>query len=160
MTFTIHTELDHRALRKEVYVEGWRVMKNRFYDAKMHGADWNAAKDTYAALLDNVVDEEELHNVMMLMIGELNASHTGVSGGPAGAERQAAVTRYPGFKLVADPKGLYRVGHIWKGGPADREYMKVHTGDFILSIDDHDLTTKDNQWRYFTQAAGQVPLPA
>ena len=57
-------------------------MKNRFYDAKMHGADWNGAWETYGALLDNLVDEEELHTVMMMMIGQLNASHTGVSGGP------------------------------------------------------------------------------
>ena len=155
VTFTIHTELDHHALRKEVFLEGWRVMKNRFYDAKMHGADWNAAKKTYGAVLDNLVDQEELHNVMMMMIGELNASHTGVSGGPSGFERPVATTRYPGFELVADPAGLYRVGHIWKGGPADKEYMKVHTGDFILSIDDHELKTSDNQWRCFTQAAGR-----
>ena len=155
VTFTIHTELDHHALRKEVFLEGWRVMKNRFYDAKMHGADWNAARNTYGAVLDNLVDQEELHNVMMMMIGELNASHTGVSGGPSGVERPVATTRYPGFELVADPAGLYRVGHIWKGGPADKEYMKVHTGDFILSIDDHELKTSDNQWRFFTQAAGR-----
>ena len=155
VTFTIHTELDHRALRKEVLNEGWRVMKNRFYDAKMHGADWDAARETYGSVLDNLVDEEELHNVMMMMIGELNASHTGVSGGPVAFERPAAATRHPGFELVADPKGLYRVGHIWKGGPADREYAKVRTGDFILAIDGHELTTSDNQWRYFTQAAGR-----
>jgi tricorn protease len=148
-------ELDHHALRKEVFTEGWRVMKNRFYDAKMHGVDWEAARNTYAAVLDNLVDEEELHNVMMMMIGELNASHTGVSGGPAGVERPSVATRSPGFELVADPAGLYRVGHIWKDGPADKEYLKVHTGDFILSVDDHELKTTDNQWRFFTQAAGR-----
>ena len=155
VTFTIHMELDRHALRKEVFVEGWRVMKNRFYDAKMHGADWNAAKQTYGAVLDNLVDQEELHNVMMMMIGELNASHTGVSGGPSGVERPVATTRYPGFELVADPSGLYRVGHIWKDGPADKEYVKVHTGDFILAVDDHELKTSDNQWRFFTQTAGR-----
>jgi tricorn protease len=155
VTFTIHTELDHHALRKEVFQEGWRIMKNRFYDAKMHGVDWDAARDTYGAVLDNLVDQEELHNVMMMMIGELNASHTGVSGGTSGIERAAATTRSPGFELVADPVGLYRVGHIWKGGPADKEYIKIHTGAFILSIDDHELKTSDNQWQFFTQAAGR-----
>ena len=85
VNFTINTELDRKALRKEVFEEGWRVMKNRFYDAKMHGADWNAAKATYGALLDYLVDQEELQNVMMMMIGELNASHTGVSGGASSA---------------------------------------------------------------------------
>jgi tricorn protease len=155
VTFSIRMELDHRALRKEVFVEGWRVMKNYFYDAKMHGADWNAAKQTYGPLLDNLVDEEDLHTVLMMMIGELNASHTGVSGGPSGIERAVAVTRYPGFELVVDPSGFYRVGHIWKGGPADKEYVKVRTGDFIMAIDGHELKTGDNQWRWFTQTAGR-----
>ena len=56
---------------------------------------------------------------------------------------------------MADPAGLYRVGHVWKGGPADKEYVKVHTGDFLLSIDDHELKTSENQWRCFTQSAGR-----
>jgi tricorn protease len=155
VTFTIHTEVDRHALRKEVFLEGWRVMKNRFYDAKMHGTDWDAARTTYAAVLDNLVDQEELHNVMMMMIGELNASHTGLSGGSSRGERPVAATRYPGFELVADPTGLYRVGHVWKGGPADKEYVKVRTGDFLLSIDDHELKTSENQWRFFTQSAGR-----
>ena len=47
----------------------------------MHGVNWAAAKDTYESLLPNVVDNDELHVVMMQMIGELNASHTGVTGG-------------------------------------------------------------------------------
>ena len=67
-------------------------MKNRFYDAKMHGADWTATKKQYEPLLDYLVDQEELHTVMMMMIGQLNASHTGVSGGgaePARTRRRA-----------------------------------------------------------------------
>ena len=111
VTFTANIEVDRKALRSQVFNEGWRTMKNRFYDAKMHGADWNAAKASYEPVLDNLVDEEELHTVMMMMIGELNASHTGVSGGPAG-ERSPAQTRHPGFDLVSDSSGYYRVGHI------------------------------------------------
>ena len=84
VTYTANLEVDHKALRAQVFNEGWRIMKNRFYDAKMHGADWAAAKKMYEPLLEYLVDEDELHTVMMMMIGQLNASHTGVSGGPAG----------------------------------------------------------------------------
>jgi tricorn protease len=156
VTFTITTTIDHKALRKEVFDEGWRVMKNRFYDAKMHGADWNAAKATYGALLDYIVDEDELHTVMMQMIGELNASHTGVSGGPAGGRGGAAAqTRHPGFELEPDSSGYYRVGYIWKDGPVDHEYAKIHKGNYIISVDDHELKTTENYWQYFTLAAGR-----
>ena len=153
VTYTVNLEVDHKALRAQVFNEGWRIMKNRFYDANMHGADWNAAKRMYEPLLDYLVDEDELHTVMMMMIGQLNASHTGVNGGPAG-EREPVQTRHPGFDVNADPSGFYRVGHIYKAGPADHDYMKIAPGHFILAIDGHDLTTKDNYWQYFTIAAG------
>ena len=155
VSFSVTLEVDHKALRKQVFNEGWRIMKNRFYDVKMHGADWNAAKSMYEPLLEYLVDEEELHAVMMMMIGELNASHTGVSGGPATAERPPAQTRYPGFDLVADASGYYRVGHIYKAGPADHDYMKVRKGDFVIMVDDHELKTSESYWKYFTLSVGR-----
>ena len=89
-------------------------MKNRFYDANMHGANWAAAKDTYESLLPHIADTEELHNVIMEMIGDMNASHTGISGGgglpgePAAQER--IQTRYPGFDMEPDCLGLLQGG--------------------------------------------------
>ncbi len=80
-------ERDEAAVRERV--ERWQL--DRFYDAKMHGVDWNAAKASYEPLLDYLVDHEELQAVMMMMIGELNASHTGVSGGAPPGERSAPV---------------------------------------------------------------------
>ena len=153
VTYTANLEIDRKALRAQVFNEGWRIMKNRFYDAKMHGANWNAVKEMYEPLLDNLVDEDELHTIMMMMIGHLNASHTGVSGGP-NPIRTDAVTRYPGFDLVGDPSGFYKVGHIYKNGPADHDYLKISTGNFIVSVDDHELKTSENYWRYLTLAAG------
>jgi tricorn protease len=153
VTYTANLEVDHKALRAQVFNEGWRIMKNRFYDAKMHGANWNAVREMYEPLLDNLVDEDELHTIMMMMIGHLNASHTGVSGGP-NPMRSAVQTRYPGFDFVADPSGYYKVGHIYTAGPADHDYLKLQPGHFIVSIDGHELKTSDDYWRYLTIAAG------
>jgi tricorn protease len=153
VTYTANFEIDRKGLRAQVFNEGWRIMKNRFYDAKMHGANWNAVREMYEPLLDNLVDEDELHTIMMMMIGHLNASHTGVSGGP-NPMRADTQTRYPGFDFVGDPSGYYKVGHIYKNGPADHDYLKVKTGNFIVSIDDHELKTSDNHWRYLTLASG------
>src|SRR5262249_60676151 len=77
INFTVRMVVDRVAERKQVFEEAWRVMKNRFYDAKMHGVNWAGAKDKYSPLLAHVSDNDELHNVIMQMIGELNASHTG-----------------------------------------------------------------------------------
>lgn len=153
VTYTANLEIDHKALRAQVFNEGWRIMKHRFYDAKMHGADWNAEKAVYEPLLQYLVDAEELHTVMMMMIGELNASHTGVSGGPA-ASQSTLTTRYPGFDLASDASGFYKVGRIYKDGPADRDYIKIKEGQYIISVDDHELRTSQNYWQFFTLAPG------
>jgi tricorn protease len=154
VSYSANIEVDHEALRSQVFNEGWRIMKHRFYDPKMHGADWNAAKAKYEPLLNYLVDNEELNAVMMMMIGELNASHTGVTGGGRPNDRTPPQTRYPGFDVVADGSGFYKVGHIYKDGPADRDFLKIKEGHYILSVNDHDLKTAENYWRYFTLAAG------
>jgi tricorn protease len=154
VTYTANIEVDRKAMRAQIFNEGWRIMKNRFYDANMHGVPWNEMKSIYAPLLDYLVDDEELHTVMMMMIGQLNASHTGVSGAP-GNNSGAAQTRYPGFDVVSDASGYYKVGHIYKDGPADKDYLKIKEGHYIIALDDRDLKTSDNYWRRFTYPLGQ-----
>ena len=151
--FSVRMVIDIPAERKQVFEEAWRVMKNRYYDPKMHGANWAAAKDKYEALLGNIADLEELQNVIMEMIGELDSSHTGISGGtrlpgePTRAERIA--TRYPGFDLAADASGFYKVSYIYRKGPADHEYVKLAPGNFILAVNGKDLKTSENYWKLF-----------
>lgn len=154
VTYTANLEVDHKAMRAQIFNEGWRIMKNRFYDASMHGVPWNEMKSIYAPLLDYLVDDEELHTVMMMMIGQLNASHTGVNSAP-GNNRGNAQTRHPGFDLVADGSGYYKVGRLYKDGPADKDYLKVKEGQYILALDDRDLKTSDNYWQRFTYPLGQ-----
>ena len=154
VTYTANIEVDHKALRAQIFNEGWRIMKNRFYDANMHGTPWREMKSIYEPLLEYLVDDEELHVVMMMMIGRLNASHTGVNSAP-GNNRAAAQTRYPGFDLVADASGYYKVGRLYQDGPADKDYLKVKEGQFIIALDDRELKTSDNYWQRFTYPLGQ-----
>ncbi|HYW42789.1 MAG TPA: S41 family peptidase, partial [Bryobacteraceae bacterium] len=156
--FTVRMEIDVAAERKQVFEEAWRVMKNRFYDPKMHGANWAAAKDTYEPLLPHIADTEELHNVIMEMIGDMNASHTGISGGariPGQAPEERIQTRYPGFEMEPDPSGYYKVSYIYRKGPADHEYVKLAPGNFILAVNDKPLKTGDNYWKLFNILPGR-----
>ena len=106
-------------------------------------------------LLDYLVDDDELNTVMMMMIGQLNASHTGVSGGgPANDDRPALQTRHPGFDLAADASGFYKIAHIYKDGPADHDYLKIKKGDYLIAVDDREVKTSENYWQFFTLAAG------
>jgi tricorn protease len=148
-------QVDNANERQQVFEEAWRVMKNRFYDPKMHGVNWAMAKDKYESLLPHVADREELHDVIMEMIGEMNASHTGISGGdPQDPLHEAAQTHYPGFDLEPDPSSYYRVSWIYRKGPADHDYVRLAPGNYILAVNGRDLKTPDNYWRMFNLLPG------
>ncbi len=158
INFTVRVDVDYREQRRQVFQEAWRVMKHRFYDAEMHGVDWNQMKATYEPLLAHVGSSEELYDLCNMMIGELNASHTGVSGGGrrgGRGEGSATQTRHPGFELEADKSGFYRVTHVYKNGPADRDYVKINVGDYVLAVNDKDLKAGDNYWMHYTAAPTQ-----
>ena len=155
VNFTARVEVDHRAERKQVFDESWRIMKHRFYDADMHGADWGKAKSVYEPFLEHVAGQEEMHDLILRMIGELNASHTGISGGAGPESRSQAQTRYPGFELEADPSGYYKVSYIYRDGPADKDFVKIAVGNFILAVNDRELKAGDNYWKLYNSAAGR-----
>jgi tricorn protease len=156
VSFTVRVEVDHREEWKQVFNESWRVMKHRFYDPEMHGVNWASVKSVYEPLMDYVADQEEMHNVVSQMIGELNASHTGISATPTQEERDHNVqTRFPGFEMEADPSGYYKVSYIYKDGPADKDYVNLNEGDYILAIDGHELKAGDNYWKYLTAVRGE-----
>ncbi len=156
VSFTAHVEVDHHQEWKQVFNESWRVMKHRFYDPEMHGADWAKAREIYEPMMDYVADQEEMHNVVSQMIGELNASHTGISSTPSAEERDHMVqTRYPGFEMEPDASGYYKISYIYKDGPADKDFVNLSVGEYILAIDGHELKAGDNYWKYFTASRGQ-----
>jgi tricorn protease len=53
-----------------------------------------------------------------------------------------------GLELEEDSKaGRYRVRHVFRGGPADKDWVKVKAGDYLLSIDGTEVRSGDNYQR-------------
>ena len=146
INFSFPVHVDKRAEWEQLFEESWRVMKYRFYDPKMHGKDWAALKAKYKPLLRHVGANEDVYELANEMIGELNASHTGVSGPASRTVDRGPSTRYLGFEM--EPAGgRYRVSHIYREGPADKEWIDLRVGDYILAIDGTDLKAGDNYWK-------------
>jgi tricorn protease len=132
-------------------------MKYRFYDPKMHGKDWDAARARYRPLVAYVGDRQELMNLINEMIGELNASHTGASAGGdgpgpgpgrgAGAGRPSTANRHLGIELEPDDAaGYYKVTHVYEGGPADKDWIKLEAGNYVIALDGKPLRAGDDYW--------------
>ncbi len=144
VNFTFPVRVDRTGEWTQLFEESWRVMKYRFYDEKMHGRDWDAIKSRYKPLLKYVGANEDVYDLANEMIGELNASHTGVSGPPTRAMPRVYVTHYLGFEMEPASGGRYRISHIYRDGPADKEWLGLSEGDYILAIDGNDLKAGDN----------------
>jgi len=131
----------------EMFDDAWRTMKYRFYDPDMHGKDWDAARAKYQPLVQDVGDRQELLNIVNEMIGELNASHTGAAPPPRGRESGAIATVHLGVELEADATaGRYKVTHVYEDGPADKDWVKVSVGDYLIAINGKPIKAGDDYW--------------
>jgi len=148
VSFNAKVRVNKPAEWAEMFDDAWRTMKYRFYDPKMHGFNWDAARSKYQPLVEYIGDRQELLNVVNEMIGELNASHTGAAPAPGGRSEGAASTAHLGLELEPDEQaGRYRVTHIFETGPADKDWVKVKTGDYLISIDGTPVLSSTNYWK-------------
>ncbi|HKY27797.1 MAG TPA: S41 family peptidase [Pyrinomonadaceae bacterium] len=148
INFNVRVRVDRPAEWAEMFDDAWRTMKYRFYDPQMHGMNWDAARAKYRPLVEYVGDRQELLNIINEMIGELNASHTGAAPPPRGPGGGGITTGHLGLELEADSSaGRYRVTHIYETGPADKDWVKVSTGDYLIAINGKPVRAGDNYWQ-------------
>lgn len=130
---TAQLSADFVAEREEVFRQVWGWTAENFYDAEMHGVDWPAMRRHYAPVIAAAQTPDEMRRALGLMIGELNASHTGV-GGPSA---QAPFTGRLGLdfdRVVAERDGALRVSAVIPGGPAALA-GGISGGDYLLAVD-------------------------
>ena len=148
INFNVRVKVNRPAEWAEMFSDAWRTMKYRFYDPAMHGMDWDAAKAKYEPLVKDVGDRQELLNIINEMIGELNASHTGAAPPPRGFGGGGVATGNLGVDLEPDKTaGRYRVAYIYEDGPADKDWVKVNVGDYLIAIGGKEVKAGDEYWQ-------------
>jgi tricorn protease len=141
-----------------MFEETWRVMKYRYYNPAMNGYDWAAIKAKYEPMLTYVGTNEDVYDLGNAMIGEMSSSHTGMSGPATRTMDRLYATRFLGFELEPSA-GRYRINHIYRDGPADKEWLDLKVGDFVLAIDGEDIKAGDNYWRILSTTANEyIPV--
>lgn len=120
--------------KMEVFKQGWRYMRDNFYDDKYHGVNWDSVRSTYEPLVTEARNIDEVRRLMSMMVGELNASHLGVTG-------QSAFTASPVGKLGLrfdrgeyESAGRLKITEVIALGPA-AVAKNINVGDYLLSVD-------------------------
>jgi len=144
--FAAQVKIDKPAEWAQMFDDAWRALRHRFYDAAMHGTDWEAIYARYRPLVAQIGTREDLIDHLNEMIGELNASHNGARPAPEGDGRGVS-TDHLGLQLERDDgAGRYRVVHVYKDGPADKDWVRVSEGNYLIAIDGEDVRSGDNFW--------------
>ena len=154
--------VDPRAEWRQIFTDAWRLCRDFFYDAGMHGVDWEAMRKQYGALLKDAVTRWDVNYVIGELIAELNASHTYRGGGDTESEARIGVG-YLGIDWEVD-SGTYGIAKIIDGAPWDSEVrspltipgVEVKEGDYILAVNGVPLDISKSPWAAFQGLAGKT----
>jgi tricorn protease len=160
--------LDRSAEWKQIFDESWRQMRDFFYVSNMHGLDWRAIHDKYAALLPHVRHRNDLTYLIGEMIGELNIGHAYVNGGDRVRTAPRLKTGLLGAELSRDPATrAYRIDRILRGQNWDEEArspltaigVDVKEGDYIFAVNGKPVRDLPNIYAALVDTVGkQVTL--
>ncbi|HEY9226567.1 MAG TPA: PDZ domain-containing protein, partial [Gemmatimonadaceae bacterium] len=143
--------VDPRAEWAQIFKETWRIQRDYFYDAKMHGADWNAVFKKYSSFLPFVGHRSDLGYLIAQVGGELVVGHSYLNGSGDEPSETATQVGMLGADFVVD-NGTYRMQHIYSGeswnpelrAPLSTPGVQVSEGDYILEVNGRPLASTTN----------------
>lgn len=160
----IQVKIDPTAEWSNIFNEAWRVNRDYFYDPKMHGADWKAMKEKYAAMLPDLATRNDLNMLIQWMCSELAIGHHRVSDP---GDKMNKPLKVNGGLLGADyviTNNHYQIKKIYGGlnynpklrSPLTEPGINAKTGDYILAVNGVEVTAAENLYKFFEATADKI----
>lgn len=121
------------AERAYIFDHAHRQVADKFYDANIHGVDWEGYGADYRRFLPYINNNHDFAIMLSELLGELNASHTG-SSFYASAPALPVASLGAFFDPDYEGDGL-KVAEVMARGPLSAKSANVQPGDIIMSID-------------------------
>ncbi|MFL5612030.1 MAG: DPP IV N-terminal domain-containing protein [Gemmatimonadaceae bacterium] len=137
-------DVDFTREKMEVFNQAWEFLNDNFYDPNFHRANWSGVREQYAPLIAGARTPDEMRRLLNLMIGEMNASHMGISG-PGGGTGQPGTGRL-GLHFERAPyeqRGELKISEIIPLSPAALS-DRIRVGDYLLAVDGTRVSTGFN----------------
>jgi tricorn protease len=138
-------DVDFEQEKMVVFDEAWAYLRDFFNDPTFNGADWPAQHDKFAPYIAGARTPDEARRLTNLMIGELNASHSGM--GPAANSPGTVPPSTGRLGVRFDPaeyeqKGRLRVTTVLPLGAGALAGLKP--GDILLAVDGRPINGSTN----------------
>jgi Tol biopolymer transport system component/C-terminal processing protease CtpA/Prc len=139
--------------REYIYNHMLRQVRDKFYDASLHGVDWDMYGENYARFLPHVNNNYDFAELLSEILGELNASHTGGRYYAPGADL-ATANLGAFFDQNYTGDGL-KVSEVVKRGPLADKKANVQAGDIITAIDGEQILADADYYPLLDGKAGK-----
>lgn len=138
--FTIYCHQTREHYQRTMFRHTWRIMRDGFYDASMNGKDWNAIRTKYEEHAAHAVGSRAFDRVVAMMLGELNASHTGFKSTPWQPQWKASrpwkeAVMHLGLLFDQNHTGDgWKIKEVLPTGPGDQKRSQLYPDEIILKI--------------------------
>jgi tricorn protease len=154
--------VDPPAEWRQIFREAYRIHRDFFYDAAMHGLDWDAACAKYLPFLDHVGHRDDLNYLLAELSGELVVGHAYVGFGDIPSPPFVSVGLLGADYEVVD--GFYRIRRIYPGlnwhpelrSPLTEPGVNVSEGEYLLAVNGRPLRYPTNLYSLFEKTADQI----
>jgi tricorn protease len=161
----LEMQVDPRAEWADIFRETWRIQREYFYDARMHGADWTAVYEKYHPLLSYVGHRADLGYLIAMVGGELTVGHSYLNGGGDEPDDPHVTVGLLGADFTIE-NGRYRIHRIFTGenwnpdlrAPLSAPGIQVSEGDYLLEVNGRPLAPPTNVYSLFEGTAGHQVL--
>jgi Tol biopolymer transport system component/C-terminal processing protease CtpA/Prc len=141
---TAALDVDFATEKSAAFDEAFRLLRDNFFDPQFHGVDWAAERTRIEPYIAGARTRDEWRRIASLMIGELNASHMGISAPGGGGGNSGVGHLGLDFDRVEyERNGRLKVAHVITLGPAALT-TAVDTGDTLAAIDGHPIDARVN----------------
>ncbi|MFT5906639.1 MAG: tricorn protease, partial [Cryomorphaceae bacterium] len=138
-TFVAQTEFDLAQHQKYKFRLIWRTIGDGFYDEAMNGTNWDNILTKYEDAATNAESGESFDRIVSMLLGELNASHTGYRGQNTSGWRKRVPWReemlHLGVKHTAKADG-WHITKVFTNSPANGKLSKLKVGEIITEINE------------------------
>ncbi|MCK5776737.1 MAG: PD40 domain-containing protein, partial [Bacteroidales bacterium] len=149
-------EIDHKAIKEQVFNQAWLVINNGFYDPDFHGRDWEALGKAYKPIVLKTSTTKDFDDLFNWMLGEINASHMGLRG-PTAKSTTKEKTGLLGIDFITVKNGI-QITKTLKDTPADKENSQLKIGDIITAVNGVELSEHTNFYQELTNQVNELVI--
>src|SRR5262249_52055072 len=118
-----------------VFDQAWRLLRDDFFAADFNGVDWTAERAKVEPFVAGARTPDEMRRIASLMIGELNASHLGISAPQGGGGGGGVGHLGLDFDRQAyEAAGRLKIDGIVTLGPAALG-TGIQKGEYLTAVD-------------------------